>query len=182
MHISSWICLVANKGFYYTWMLEGLQYRDMEIQDKVCSWRLSFTFLVPITITLGSNALACWEGLTGSWQQVLSLGTAWNGQVIKIWSECSGKWRFQWASGGLNSVLNKWLELADKAEITKLMSLQPLPLSAVLFQFSKAKIAQLLRLYLLESTQMALTASPWISSLRESLTAWLAITERYGPF
>lgn len=164
-------------------MLEGLQYSDMETQDLVCFWRLSFTFLIPSTIPLGSNALACWEGLTGTWQRVLSLGTVWNWQVIKIWSKRSGgKWRFRWASGGFNSVLNKWLELVDKAEITKLMSLQPLPLSAVLFQFSKAKIAQLLRLYLLESTQMALTASPWISCLRESLTAWLAITERHGPF
>lgn len=137
-----------------------------------------FTLLIPNTIPFGSNALACWEGPTGSWQHILSLGTAWNWQVIKIWSKCSErrKWRFQWASGGLNGVLNKWLELADKAEIRKPMSLQPLPLSAVLFQFSKAKIAQLLRLYLLESTQMALTASPWISSLCESLTAWLAIT------
>lgn len=148
--------------------------------DSRLGWflRFSFTLLIPNTITFGSNTLVYWEGLTGSWQQVLSLGTAWNWQVIKIWSKCSErrKWRLQWASGGLNSVLNKWLELADKAEIRKPMSLQPLPLSAVLFQFSKAKIAQLLRLYLLESTQMALTASPWISSLCESLTTWLVIT------
>jgi len=64
------------------------------------------TFLIPGTIPLGSNALPCWEGLTGGWQQVLSLATAWNWQVIKIWSKCSerGKWRFHWASGGLQCV------------------------------------------------------------------------------
>lgn len=137
-----------------------------------------FHFSYPEHNTFWQQRMACWEGLTGSWQRALSLGTAWNWQVIKIWSKCSErrKWRFRCTSGSLNSVLNKWLELADKAEIRKPVSLQPLPLSAVLFQFSKAKIAQLLRLYLLESTQMALTASPWISSLCESLTAWLAIT------